>query len=129
MKREEILRKSIEKAEKNGYQVAAYWQKFEEAQPGVFGSKRSRDFFMNKTWNRYYGVIFSHSFAKAFWGSIPVCRDCKGSIDKDNKPQNGKYCSQGWHEAYLLLPWQYHLQQMVLEENPLEYLAKFLKGK
>jgi hypothetical protein len=26
----------------------------------------------------------------------------------------------------LLKAWQYHLQEMVLEENPLEYLAQFL---
>lgn len=54
-------------------------------------------------------TVFSHMFAKAFWGDKPTqwfeCDD--GSIR--TKPA-----------------WKYHLQQMVLEENPVEYLRKFI---
>jgi len=46
--------------------------------------------------NGYYRIIFSHDFAEAFW---------KYDITK----------------SYL-----YHLQQMVLEKEPLKYLEKFL---
>jgi hypothetical protein len=44
-------------------------------------------------------IIFSHSFAKAFWGE---------------EKYTGIYC------------WQHHLQMMVLEEEPLKYLEKWL---
>ena len=50
---------------------------------------------------RPFQTIFSHQFAKAFWGD-------DGHI-LESKPA-----------------WEYHLQQMVLEEEPLKYLEKFL---
>ena len=52
----------------------------------------------------HYCLIFSHSFAKAFCGE-----DYK-QIDFD--------------EGYFI--WQYHLQAMVLELEPLKYLERFL---
>ena len=63
--------------------------------------------------NRYMSVetfldkiIFSHDFAKAFWGD-------KNYLDPDR--------------AYYIPAWKHHLQQIVLEEKPLKYLEKFLK--
>jgi len=50
--------------------------------------------------------IFSHDFAKAFW-------------------INSK-CECGGRDDCFLEPWQYHLQQMVLEQEPLKYIEKFL---
>lgn len=47
-------------------------------------------------------IIFGHDFAKAFWG-------CEDVVDR-----------------YTMEAWEYHLQQMILEENPLTYLEKFL---
>jgi len=51
-----------------------------------------------------YAVIFSHKFAKAFWGEEEV----------------------NVYFAKFIPAWQYHLQQMVLKENPLSYIEKFL---
>jgi len=54
-------------------------------------------------------LIFSHEFAKAFWGERESYIDHNTSdiiITKEG--------------------WQFHLQQMVLTENPLKYLEKFL---
>jgi hypothetical protein len=53
--------------------------------------------------NRYFQIIFSHSFAKAFWGKEPD--EISGMA---------------------IQTWQYHLMQMVLEENPIKYLEKFI---
>ena len=60
-------------------------------------------------------VIFSHDFAKAFWGEEIIeaeegyfCLRC----DKMNQPD--------------VISWKYHLQQMVLEKEPIKYLEKFL---
>ena len=90
MTNEQILKKAIEKAVKGGYK----WEK-----PVAF------------TWGLYYcspdwwRIIFSHDFAKAFWG--------------EEKAVNGKGHGIGKR-------WQYHLQQMVLESELLKYLEKFL---
>jgi hypothetical protein len=59
------------------------------------------------------GIIFSHSFAKAFWGEeMGGYRD---AFEKSGKPVETIYKD-----------WQWHLRQMVLEEEPLKYLEKFL---
>lgn len=52
-------------------------------------------------------IIFHHDFAKAFWGE---------EILGKNHPEFGRE----------IVAWQYHLQQMVLEPEPLKYLEKFL---
>ena len=54
--------------------------------------------------SKVYVFIFSHDFAKAFWG------------EKDYHVPFGK-----------IKVWQDNLQQMVLEENPIDYLRKFIK--
>ena len=66
----------------------------------------SQEFPTQSDFDWYEVWIFNHDFAKAFW--------------KDEEYHNeGHYCKP-------LPAWQYHLQQMVLEEEPLKYLEKFL---
>lgn len=96
MNREEILKKAIEKAIKNDYDVYICME----------------------------SNIFSHGFAKSFWGeqehqwegdggsNLCACGD--RFYEHETTPSGTAYC------------WQYHLQQMVLEEDPIEYLEKFL---
>jgi len=68
----------------------------------------------------YYADIFSHSFAKAFWGEEFIDEiSVPGDESMDSGLLNAYYDSN-------LRVWQYHLQQMVLEENPIKYLEKFL---
>ena len=55
------------------------------------------------TYNKHYQIIFSHDFAKALWGE---------KVTTFNE--------------YGLADWAFHLQEMVLEEEPLKYLEKFL---
>ena len=64
-------------------------------------------------------IIFSHNFAKAFFGKGYVC-----GVDGSKHP----YCAVHtgrigvvWREA-----WKYHIQKMVLEEHPIQYLEKFI---
>lgn len=65
-------------------------------------------------------IIFSHDFAKAFWGdkSIIDLRGTKFQKDTDETESI---------ELGLMVTWQFHLQQMVLEPEPLKYLEKFLE--
>ena len=103
MTNKEILQKSIDKATKNRFIIDSEWK-----------SIPTTEHYLNKhiELKQYYPIIFSHDFAKAFWGEI--------LIDVTNTNPIGE-------EDLAYLPrWQYHLQQMVLEENPLQYLRKFL---
>lgn len=66
----------------------------------------------------YYQLIFSHDFAKAFWSEELVCLIC------GSKCRPWAHCCTDNNDT--LSEWKYHLQQMVLEEDPLKYLEKFL---
>lgn len=87
--------------------------------------------------------IFNHDFAKAFWGEESYYHFDSGSIylTEDDVPMIYSFSNieandethliedgnnhKGNYHWYLPI-WQYHLQQMVLEEEPLKYLERFL---
>lgn len=92
-----ILKKAIERAIKGGYKIAVDFT-YEDVFIELVISK-----------GLHYKIIFSHDFAKAFWGEKKTLKELKKDLI-------------GYH-----LRWQYHLTQMVLELEPLLYLEKFLK--
>jgi len=101
--REEILKQAIEKAVKNGYQIDEGWDVDPTCMIVWFSTNNATE---------PYSIIFSHEFAKAFWGEKEV----------DLVRERGAYISYvGTQPA-----WQYHLQQMVLEIDPISYLEKFI---
>lgn len=62
---------------------------------------------------RYFKIIFNHEFAKGIWGN--------------RVGDTGLYEMKGNAVISIHMPlWKYRLQQMVLEEEPLKYLEKFL---
>ena len=80
MTNDQILKQAIKKAVENGYKNFD-WNKIDITVVPV------------------NNVIFSHSFAKAFW--------------KDEK----------------IINWQTHLQKMVIKKKPLKYLSRFLENE
>lgn len=110
MEKEQILTKAIEKAEKNGFK--GDWKNC-----GIACEAHS----LESEGECSYTTIFSHDFAKAFWGEemahirhgvVYVPKTAAENYSRDNDP---------------LFPiWQYHLQQCVLCDNPLHYLENFL---
>ncbi len=52
----------------------------------------------------YFPLIYSKEFAKFFWGTKEI--DIFGGPSMED--------------------WKFHLQQMVVSEDPLEYISKFL---
>jgi hypothetical protein len=77
----------------------------------------------------YKKVYFSHDFAKVFWGEKRYEHvGCGGVLDvlKEIK------CPKCGHVEPPLKGydgWQFHLQQMVISDDPLKYLEKFLDNK
>jgi len=101
MTNEQILKKAIAKAKKNGYRFLNV----------IANGKDTLDDTIDG--RLYYPLIFSHDFAQAFWGSqseihCTYSQDGMGGIGEP------------------LTDWSYRLQQMVLEKEPLKYLEKFL---
>ena len=102
MKDEEILKKAIEKAVKNGY-VFKRLTVFDGTGVTAKDVYNLLAAMLIKN-DGYFKLIFSHDFAKAFWGKKPIHKNCNACTPK----------------------WQYHLKEMVLEKEPLKYLEKFL---
>lgn len=83
---------------------------------GVLGYARMvTELMEDLTPDYYYHFIFTKWFAKAFWGKENI------RVNEIQEQQPKHYI------RFDLIPaWQHHLQQMVLEEEPLRYLEKFL---
>jgi len=97
MTNEECLKKAIERAEKNvGKKLGHFPLKAE-----LIG-------------NYYYRIIFSHDFAKGFWGIEWKDGDIISTPMSEILEQEN------------IAPWQHHLRQFVLEPKPLKYLEKHL---
>lgn len=98
MTNEQILKKAIEKASKNGYIPPKTWE--------------AKGYF-KVTFASPYEIIFSHDWAKHFWGEEIL----KGSIRTDTG-----ICEKRTPK------WQCHLQQMVLlsDDEKFKYIKKFL---
>jgi hypothetical protein len=105
MTNEEILEKAIEKAKNNGYHPYKYLSLKHE-------TNVLEQLFTSEIANL---VIFSHEFAKAFFG------ECKN-------PDGGPLCVIHNQDIRDCQVWQYHLQQIALlsEDKRIKYLEKFL---
>ena len=118
MTNEQILQKAIEKAVKNGWDEKnkTYWM----AQTLVILDKWIE-------FNDCFGVIYSHDFAKAFWGEKDYWKTTKcdcGGIDfhTGNFDAHRLDCSRCKAER----GYKFHLSKMVIEPEPLKYLEGFL---
>jgi len=114
MKTEEILKKAIEKAIENGWNPPFIIINNEIKITRGFIFHREMVCILYK--DSYYPIevlIFSHSFAKAFWG------DRYMTPEEEDK-------EVGLNQTVIMPRWQYHLQKMVLEEDPIKYLEKYL---
>ena len=110
MTNEEILKKAIEKA-------------FPKEKPNMWRTLKN-DLLFGR---HYYELIFSHTFAKSFFEEKDMWKETEctcGGVDF----HIGGYDMHKMDCARIKAErgYKYHLQAMVICENPLEYLAKFL---
>jgi len=113
MEKEEILKKVIEKAVKNGWEIKRFLTAQEMDEFKAIGGLA----LLNWT-NRHWAFLFDPSFAKAFFGKkkIMVPTELEG------------YFSGRAYKALKikLIAWQFHIQQLAISEDKLGYLEKFL---
>jgi hypothetical protein len=121
MTNEEILKAAIEKASSNGFHILSAVQAFDPGMVGLDWRQTAYDPYdlvviINGELRLHLNdVIFSHDFAKAFWGEEkrPTFDDCK-ECGTRTMTDVGTY------------GWGHHLQQLVLEDDPIQYLERFL---
>ena len=103
MNRQDILREATRKAIKNGWKGSPLIDNVKHYQK-LATSKMLVDAVYGESWYELVLLYLPpHDFAKALWG--------------EEKPIN--FCND---EDCKLEAWQQHLRQMVIAENPLEYL-------
>lgn len=114
IKRQQILEKALLKAHRNGWKsLMADWRNVQIEQwqgnqtvgiAFLYGTKGT-----DMHWVRELeGIIFNHDFAKALWGECTTwVRSKSGRVT--HLPLDG---------------WQYHLQQMVIADDPIKYLGE-----
>ncbi len=116
MNNQEILQKAMRRARKNGYNKQMERRLAKEngiditIEPGE-GLVSSVEKYSIPT----RLMVLSHDFAKAFWPGKRLIQVTDAYLDDINEIDGGTL-----HE------WQFHLQQMVLEEDPIKYLKQFL---
>lgn len=101
----EILTKAIEKAEANGFDAIEH----------IDGEYCLCDEYSDPI---AYTWIFNHDFAKALWGEK---RSTVHGIPVGVKPTDAvaQRVKTVYHKG-----WQYHLQNMVVAEDPIQYLGE-----
>lgn len=101
-----ILEKAIQKAIDGGF-LAPDWvqgpQHYTQAILGMGGVET---------------VIFNHDFAKALWGA-------RWDEDRGCKVHASVHSPDSMGDDYQD-PWEYHLQQMVIADDPIKYLGENL---
>ncbi len=103
MMNQDILKKAIYKAELNNFDFLKwYYDNIIISERRDIGFREAFYFVLAHEY-ACTALIFSHDFARAFWGEKPM------------------YVLSGGEPI-----WQHYLQEMVLEEKHLKYLEKFL---
>lgn len=126
MTRLELLKVLVRQARINGFefrkwytgQIGLPWTDFEAAIETLSREKR------------YYGLLFSHEFAKALWKdgekiNFVVPNSSFTRLGKDGQMmtvERKSYTRRSGREGV----WRYHLQQLVLSEEPLRYMRRYL---
>ena len=126
MKKQEVLEKAIQKAIDGGWKgwryftgprTTAYTKKYLVVPFNKLGTTvRFTAEGVQPMYPGYTEIIFNHDFAKALWGNKEVCEWC-GLEDGEHDP----YCTE---RTFSYPVWQYHLQMMVISDDPIEYLGE-----
>ncbi len=103
----EILLKAYQKAEKNGWL-------------GLLSPN------VSTILATYPLVIFSHPFAKAFFGKNYILHPTETVGCSELVYHHDLDCFKNVKQHKKISSWQFHLQQMVVEPEPIKYLEKFL---
>lgn len=99
------IRNVIQIAIDRGFDITSVTHQFEDSDPEVLLDS------LNLLSNPYvWMVIFNHDFAKALWGEEYIGWDISDVYFKKHR-----IASQAW---------QFHLQQMVIADDPIEYLGE-----
>ncbi|HEV2275729.1 MAG TPA: hypothetical protein VGR96_16265, partial [Acidobacteriaceae bacterium] len=116
----------IRQARANGFQfrrwfqhkIEAPWTNFEDAIRLLAEGRR------------YYALIYSHEFVRSFWKQGAQMSFVVPSASYTRRDKNGRIVTVN-RKAFTRRTvkadvWKYHLREMVVQEEPLRYIRRFL---
>lgn len=110
MSNQEILERAIKKARVNGWKSA---YKVTYTVKSTQGDKP----LVSTAFPDAESFIYNHDFAKALWGESLIHDVIARNYSRDTP----------MYASYLFIPpnnWEFHLQQMVIAEDPIKYLGE-----
>jgi hypothetical protein len=116
MEREEILKKAIEKAVKGGFGKDSMWEEID------IGRVEKEGFWTIDVdgFITFAELFFDHEFAKAFWGEDKICvMQHEGTCNQEWE------CEECMNQDDKYGRWEYHIKQLALSTDRLEYISKF----
>jgi len=119
MNREEILTRAIAIAKRKGFDIS-----------DDFFTEIPAENWLQEGQDLYFSLIFCHDFAIHFFGDdlISIEGQDKDVEDINLIDYNNPSAFLMSNRKNIQLPiWQFHLIQMTLSEDPLEYLYKFIQ--
>jgi len=129
MTRRELLRMLVLRARAHGFEFRRWFQahidpEWTSLDDAVATLESGR---------RYYGLLFSHEFAKHFWKKGTQISFILPSREYTRIDRTGKVVTvmrqsftRRSSRSTSNTIWQYHLQQMTLWEEPLRYIRRFI---
>ena len=119
MSNKEILEEAIQDAIDGG------WEPFAGTAMdvnGVMGWFELDEAASSLNYENYKLFIFNHDFAKALWGEYGYVPEARYYFRY--KENSGVEKTRVHTLQSSVSPWQYHLQQMVISEDPIKYLGE-----
>jgi hypothetical protein len=124
-----LLRLLINQAQFNGFEFRTWFQT--HVQPIWPGAEQALTLLSNE--GRHYTLLFSHSFARYFWRSGAHMSFMIPSITYPRVNSHGDVVlvTRKPFSRRRIKPdvWKYHLRQMAVAEDPIDYLCRFLPAK
>ena len=126
MTRKETLLMLLNQAYSNGFEFRRWFvANFSTEWPGA-----DEAVSLLTTDGRFYALVFSHDFARAFWKKgaqmnfiVPASTYSRMNGKGEVVTINRKPFTRRTIKADV---WKYHLRQMALSEDPIRYLKRFL---
>lgn len=126
MTRKELIRLLVLQARANGFEFRKWYQS--KIDPQWTTAEAAMDSLSSG--RRYYALLFSHQFARHFWKpgrQMQFLVPTQEFTRLNRQGQQIKVVRKAYTRRTMRgNSWDYHLRQMVAEEEPLRYIRRFL---
>ena len=126
MNRKELLRLLLNQAQFNGFEFRRWF--VAQVRPVWPGAEEALALIASE--GRHYTLIFSHEFARCFWRTgahmsfmVPAVTYSRVNSQGDVLQVTRKPFTRRTIKPDV---WKYHLRQMAVADDPIDYLCRFL---